>query len=1206
MNHDEVSDQLSLALDPEFEFTSDQANVMHAFHEGSGRVAVGSGAGTGKTTTLTRVVAETVVRMTSPNPGQIDTNPFDEILVTTFTRDAAGQLKTKIKQLLRDHETYGEDEFDPALWRWIETDSNISTIDSFVGDLLREIAPEAHVAPDFDVRDELETEDLLRDVVRTLREDDDYTDALETLENELDGTTPRQYLYDIHQKLREVCYRFPDPDADEGTTIFQDGIRDDIYNERDPPFSEADIRNVVSHVTGEAESSVSVPDDDGVQRGIEADYRHSMGFAAAVDDLIDAFDAEYDAITRETGQLSYQDITYIVWLYLEDDASPALTESLANRFSKIFVDEFQDTSYAQCQILNRLVEPSETGSDILVIGDVKQSIYTWRSADPEIFARILAHADTESDEPDPYLEAAGWTRTELVTNFRSHPHLVYAGNHLFDRVFRDPGMGAIGTFPIEYQPLQPHRPGQDDEAAHLHVLPLDQDTADEWRDRDPEVTAAAIRGMVDGDEVMVGDGEDERPVQAGDVTILFRRGTHMQSFRAALDDHGLDNAIVAERGLFKTEEIGFLVDVLDWFANPHSKDSLLRILRSPVTALADSTLRFLASHDWNLPRALEEWPDGSLPASDYDRLEGLVDLRGDLRWDREGSKAELIQKIIQHTGLEAILLAGDDAMQRYGNLWMLVELARDWEDEELLAYREFVDRLKRYRRMARSNDESFEVAQIADSSAEDTVKLRTVHSAKGLEFGVVVLADLLAGPGGRVQARDTVSFRDSMTGERRFALRPRPASDPVPFDDGPGSVWVQDDYRSTIWLAPDRDDQGRFQYDHPYNPAIQDEFAEFWRLLYVAFTRAEDHLLLPLGHEITHHHKWTSWAHPLIDVFQTGDGWTESGTGGTSFDLDASAMYAEDEPPATIPLDIGQLDRPDPKETAPIGLPEIETSADEPATDLSTWEGVPFAPRELSPSTLHDLVACPRRYQYRALQEVSEARGDSPPGSNAPEDHSPSYWGTVVHEAFEALHNDSHSADSDEGVSSNLDSVLDRHDGVREQLTELIGQYRESEVWNTVQNATTVLPEYELSAIHPTEPQVHISGLVDLLVQTEDGWEIIDFKTGEQPRSGSYLANQYRWQLATYAWMLNEEYDIEVTRTRLFYVQDGSVHDITTDWSDFETYLHQLSDDLKIEPEAGLPTDPDPAPSETEAPENPHTRCGSCPYKSICPVWKEK
>ena len=1204
MSPEDISEQLLLSLDPEFQFTSDQADVMYAFHEGSGRVAVGSGAGTGKTATLTRVVAETVVRMTNPDPQDIDENPFDDILVTTFTRDAAGQLKTKIKQLLRDHEKYSDTEFDSSLWRWIETDSNIATIDSFVGDLLREIAPEVCVAPSFDIRDELETEDLLRDITRTLREDDQYADALETLETELESTTPRQYLYDIHQKLREACYRFPDPDADQGTTVFQDGISEDIHSGREPPFSEADIREIVFNVTGEQQSGISVPDEETIE-GIEADYRHSLGFASAVDDLVDAFEAEYDTVTRESGQLSYQDITYIVWSYLERGDNRALTESLSARFSNIFIDEFQDTSYAQCQILSQLIEADSDGCDILVIGDVKQSIYTWRSADPEIFSRILSHAAADTDDPDPYLEAAGWTRAELVTNFRSHPHLVRAGNHLFDRIFRNPGMGAIGTFPIDYQPLQPHRTATKDKAAHLHVLPFEHENADDWRVQDPEVTSETIHGMVEGSNVTIGEGEDERPVRAGDVTLLFRRGKYMQSFRKALDEHGLDNAIVADRSLFKTLEVGFLINVLDWFANPHSKDSLLRILRSPITALSDRTLRFLASHNWNLPRALEQWSTESLSASDRARLEGLVDLRGDLRWDREGSKAQLVQKIIQHTGLETILLAGDDALQRYGNLWMLIEVVRDWEDEELLAYREFVNRLKRYREMAQNDNETFEVAQIADDSAENTVKLRTVHSAKGLEFEVVVLPDLLAGPGGRVQSRDTVNYRAPESGERKLALRPRPAEEPIPYDDGPGSAWIRNNYRSTLWLAPERDGHGRFRYDHPYNPAIQDEFAEFWRLLYVAFTRAEDHLLLPLGHSISHHHEWCSWAHPLLEVFQGGAGWNVSGNEPTAFDLDASAMQADDEAPETVPLGIGLLNRHPSGDTDSLGLPDFESTSQDSTTDVSTWETVPFAPRELSASTLHDLIACPRRFQYQALQEVSEARGESPPGSNAPDGYSPSYWGTVVHEAIEALHHDHNTNDSSSNGTSSLEAVLTNHDEVRDPLSAVIDQYRASDTWEKVQAASTVLPEYELSAIHPTEPQVHLSGLVDLLIKTAEGWEIIDFKTGEQPRSLSYLANQYRWQLATYAWMLNEEYDIEVARTQLFYVQTGTVHTVSTDWSDFEGYLSELPDELTIESEEGLPVDPDPNPADTDVPSDAHTRCGSCPYTSICPAWTE-
>ncbi len=1211
MNHDELVDDLLIELEPDFRFTDDQAAVMHAYHEGTGRVCVGSGAGTGKTTTLTRVVAEAVIRLCQPNPGSVNSNPFDEILVTTFTRDAAGQLKTKIKQRLREHEENSGVELDLAIWRWIETDSNISTIDSFVGDLLQEIASEVSVAPGFDVRDEVETQELLREIVRELEQDDDYAEALELLNETLEDTTPRRYLYDIHQKLREFCYEFSDPDDELRATVFTDQMRADIYQDREPPYRAADIRDIVASVTGMSERDVTVPDDDTLSR-MDEDYHHSIAFATAVDDLIDAFEAEYDHRTRSTGALSYQDITYIVWKYLNSDKGNDLSAGLSQRFSHIFIDEFQDTSYAQCQILRHLINNEEPRTDVLVIGDVKQSIYGWRSADPDIFARILEHAEEGRAGPDEYLGATEWTRTELVTNFRSHPHLVRAGNHLFDQVFNHTGLGAIGTFPVEFSPLIPHRPPTDEEQPRLHVLPLGEVSSDEWRTRDPQQTAAVINGMLEDDSVTVGDGDGERQVRAGDVTLLFRRSTHMPEFREALNDHGLKNAVVADRGLFGTEEVGFIIDVLDWFANPHSKDSLLRILRSPVTALSDRTLRFLTSQGLNLPQAIDDWPKEELPESDKRRLEGLVDLRSDLRWDREGSKADLVQKIVQHTGLETILLAGEDALQRYGNIWMLVELAKDWEDEELLPYREFVERLKAYQSMARSGNQTFEVAQVTDDSANDTIKLRTVHSSKGLEFPVVVLADLLATPGGRPQASMDISYRDPDTGERKYALRPQPAGEPIDYDDGPGSKWVRgSQHSSTLWITTNRDNLGRFRNPHPYNPAVQDDFAEFWRLLYVAVTRASDHLLLSLGEDLpsVYHHMWSTWAHPLLDAFQASNEWSIPDDGEPEeFQLRPDAMHENDDGPFSMHLDVGLLESGERQQPTPLGLPEPPES-EQPSTEQPRAqvrdERVPFAPRRLTPSSLHDLIVCPKRYQYRALEEVSEARGQSPPGTNAPEGYSPSYWGTIVHEAFEAHHIDLRNGelDAEDGA---LSEHLERYDEIAKPIAASINTYRENGLWETVRTATTVLPEYELSAIHPAEPQVHISGIIDLLVETDDGWTIIDFKTGRPPTKGSYLADQYRSQLVTYAWLLLEEYDIEVSQAYLFYVQSGNVREYEIEPTTFSQELQQLPDQLTVETESGLPTAPEPDPETTDRDSlNLESRCGSCPYTTICPDWAE-
>jgi len=103
------------------------------------------------------------------------------------------------------------------------------------------------------------------------------------------------------------------------------------------------------------------------------------------------------------------------------------------------------------------------------------------------------------------------------------------------------------------------------------------------------------------------------------------------------------------------------------------------------------------------------------------------------------------------------------------------------------------------------------------------------------------------------------------------------------------------------------------------------------------------------------------------------------------------------------------------------------------------------------------------------------------------------------------------------------------------------------------------------------------------------------------------LARQYRWQLATYAWLLKEKYDIDVSRTRLYYAESGEFSEVSVEGHEFTSFLRELPSKLDIEPGSGLPVRPKPDPQSTrEADLEPASRCGSCPYTSICPAWTGK
>jgi len=1229
MDHDELMQHLELEVDPDvFSFTSDKADVMYAYHEGDTPVAVGAGAGTGKTTALTKAVGEAVLRQCEPSPGESERNPFDDILVMTFMRDAANELKTTIKEVLRDHQAAAGYDLETDIWRWVETESHINTINAFTMELLREVAADAHVDPGFEIRDELETQELLGEVRATLEEDEDLADALKFLEAELgdDDPSPITLIYNIHQKLREFGDDFEDP-----ATALVSRVRDDLHNGQERPLKPDNIRNIVQSLTG------NLPDPDELDSdnvaAIDATYDHNITYAEAVGDLVEAFESTYDELTRRQGLLTYTDTTYLVLQYLESEDGRDFVNSLRTRFSHVFVDEFQDTSYAQCRILSHVLGTHEEDTPaerpkLMIIGDIKQAIYGWRSADPAIFAEILQRGGTAED-PDPYLGIATWTVQDLSSNFRSHPHLVRAANGLFDDVFNHPGRGAISDFTVPYHDLNPALADDDEDSdsseadsdtdtadPHLHVLPLGADTADGWRRAEPDQIASTIRGVVDDGTLTIEEDGEERPIQPGDVTMLFRASSRFREFRDALDRYGLQNAVVAESGLFSADEVSFVIDVLDWFANPHSKDSLLRILRSPVTALDDRTLRFIASKGHDPTRALDEWPDGRLPSGDKKRLSTLVDLRSDLRWDREDSKATLIQKIIQHTGIETVLLTGSDPRKRYGNLSMLVEVVRDWEEDELLPYREFVDRLKEYRQMARSGSEQFEVAQVADESAAETVKLRTVHSAKGLEFNLVVIADMMQGDFASPLSDKFVPVEDD-NGERSIALQPREYEQQISFNTGPGSTWITNDDTSTLWLSESRDNAGALQYPHPYNTALTGQFAEYWRLLYVASTRAADHLVLPLGDDYHGSKKW-SWGAAMLDHFQPDAGWPDAG----DETVDAEWLqhtgirrHQDDSGPASIPVSCGEFPTADELAASPIGIDLFESDTERSdadgtseADDTGEWEGVGFAPRTLRPSTLYHLINCPRRYQYRALQDITDSHGESPEGTNNPPGISASVWGTMVHDALEDYHKDLR-----EGVLNDPESRFeqrladDLNDDAAERIRGIVETYQTTtQTGDEIVSADPLLPEYHLSAQHPSEPTVHISGYVDLLYQTDGEWHIADFKTGDPPDEDADLLSQYRWQLATYVWLLKEEYGIEVADARLVYVNSGDEKSLDLEWDLLSDYLRKLPDRLEIESEGGLPLKPSPDPA-TNAPDSLplDSRCGACPYTEICPVWQD-
>ncbi len=1233
----------------------DQRAVLASYFNGTGRVVVDASAGTGKTSTLVLTAAETIVRQATETD-----NPLSEMLVTTFGRDAAAELKTRLKTLLRHHIDNGGD-LPQAVFRWIETESNIQTLDAVFADLLGEIAVEVRVPPDFSVDDRLELQRIREAVFEDLR--GEYRSEFRTLDDAYPAEVWREYPPDSVEAMvstaQQKCREFGISTADAAESLREslavghggegDGWFDGVTGETAgpdsvPPETVDGVTAILRTVVGEdAELNADSP---AAAQQLLAHVRETyFATEAAIDafaTLLTAYEREYDRRTRRAGQFTFTDVSHLLGSYLDDcEPTDPFRQTLGERFDHVFVDEFQDTSAVQCSVLRRLVDAesgaSESGrngtTNLFLIGDSKQAIYEWRSADPALFAEIIE--TTKAAAPDsasiPHLDVDDVRYHALTTVFRHHPDIAAAANHVFQRLLEDDGRGGIGDYTPSYVPVEPHgSPWEVDadadtddphpDESHIHVLNVDAASnddltsyiaADEWAsaeaDRIGETIAAITDPAADDPPVTIQADETGEPRQPtpGDITLLFRSTRQMKRYATVLrKEYDIPAEAAATGDLFAQPEIELLVDVLSWIATPYAEAELRRLLRSPLVAVSDETIRALVASDIDPETLVDSWPD-HLPTGDRHRLAGLLSLREDLQWDREGSKTALIHRLLQHSGLDAVLLSDTDALRRYGNVWLFVELVDDWEVDELLSYREFRSRLRQLRAATDSTDPQFPVADLTDGETSDAVTLTTVHRAKGQEYPIVFLCDLAK------QSTFPRLQHDRLLASRRygFALRPRPGETPSP--DGVGfptpdtdrdqAVWFNDDFETTaypdatgpIWLSDARAADGTFRYPNPLNAHLAAREAEFWRLAYVAFTRAKDHVLLgltSLDETETDYYddaRWSTWLAGFNETLEPTAGWNAlaghtlsrefSWRAETGTTISQRVSVGVDELPSHSPEPTGSVDLGD-------ELHRLDDSGD-------GVDHPPYWPRTVSASSLTDLDDCPRDFQYRHVQDIEppeqaagSARQPEEPtqSTRTPGSLAPTEWGDIVHRLIELRLDDPDRADRySQAQPTAVRDVLTRVDSAVDASSIVEHCRAEGSAW---------VAEYDLSHLVSTAGQeLRVTGTVDLLYRFDGRWHLVDWKTGRRPADGA--AAEHIQQLSVYAWLLDRQFGIAVDTATVGYIDpDGEpvlapvdvTADLDTAWVD--RVVGDASEAVAIGSTDGLETRPDP---ET---------CGRCPY----------
>jgi ATP-dependent helicase/nuclease subunit A len=1166
----------------------DQEAVMDAYLAPGGRVSVGAGAGTGKTFTLILTLAEQVLRLLQGKGS--DYNPMKRILVVSFGKEASRQLKTKIKGNLREHESIAGP-LPESIWRFIESESNIQTIDSFLQGLLREVAVEAGVNPAFEVPNQLDQEQLVDDVLASVLQLQGMRDAWQRLDRafpamdflEYPPEGLRQMIWNTHQKMREFCL-----DAPTVNVMLTDNLEKVVHQGTVPPFTFASINAIANSLSAGTFRIVTTSGSEpALIRHAEEVYATSKQLAVDFGDLLVAFDKAYDTASRRDGKLTYNDMAYLVWKYTYTSSDSKWTSSLAGRFDHILVDEFQDTNHVQYQMLRSLVRNSPSKNNLMFIGDVKQSIYKWRSAEPKIFIELIE--DIRAHRNLGKLD--GTVYRPLTSNFRSNESLITAFNGMFDELFRDPARGGVADS-ILYEPLAHKRVDvEDKEHPKVHVLINGGSNQDAWVPQEAAAFTSAIHGMTQqNSQIKVYDSEKRelRPPLPGEIALLFRRTTNIPIYANSLRAAGISCALQTDVSLFGEPEISLVIDFLNWLANPDSRESVTRILRSPVVSLSDKTLRYLASKSFRLASAFRSWsPALGLPPEDKERLQDLLEFKDDLRWDREGPKSALISKIIAHGRLDSIILGSDEGVQAQANLWLLGEVVSSWEEDELMSYQDFVERLIELRERARDGrEDDYSRAVLADQSTKGSVKIMTVHASKGLEFPVVFIPETIVTTNEHLLRNERIA----RTRDGGMILRPRgntflPGNVRIVGPNPRSPIrWVSRGSENSItWLDPIRDrTNGNIIAASPVNGRVRDQVAEFWRLFYVACTRAKDHLVFSVSnHNSWNRFQWTSWMGFIRASLQL-----QNIPAGAVNQVHAVEKYS-----LTVAVGINDLPQAPARQPAPFTTIPTPTGA-----ALSyTGGGGTFIPATLDPSTFQILVECPRRYQYQVLWGMSglrevlipaSFRGSKPPGQLRPNE-----WGTLVHKALQTR-----DFANVQTLDTDYNNFLNAKPSEKNELISAIANFERLGVGKSFIAALKLGKQFmkELSlqsVVRVTSGNllIPVDGKADLLFQdANDKWTLVDYKTEEKPPAGSYRERLYAGQIQAYVWLIDKACGIKVERAYLAYVHPYSDEvAIPPNPTHFETQVGTLVPNLKIDPARGL---------EAKPSYDPTGPCNSCPF----------
>ena len=837
---------------------------------------------------------------------------------------------------------------------------------------------------------------------------------------------------------------------------------------------------------------------------VMTDLTQSASAARGLIRLVEQFGAAYGRLKRGRRILDFSDLehrTLDLFRGKKRSGPTAAALEIGDRFREIMVDEYQDSNGVQDAIFSALTAKRQ---NLFMVGDVKQSIYQFRLADPGIFLDKYS-AYVPADEARP-----GQGRKVLLSsNFRSGGGVIDGVNFVFENCMTEKVGGILYGEGEALKEGIPHIPLPEPEM-ELHAIQVQEETYAE----EAAFVADHIADLLDGTHY-IRNGEQLRPVTADDIVILLRSpGSVGMEYQYALESRGIRCASGTGMDLLLTEEVGTLRSILQVISNPRQDIPLIAALASPVFGFSADELATIRGKD--LRNCFYE----AMGKCDDPKVVHFLTMLAEFRKSAAmESLPELLERIFNSTRLDSVYTAMDGGTTRRTNLQTFYQLAVNFASLgscDLDHFLEQLDMLEEKGLMA------------AEQASGGCVRIMSIHKSKGLEFPVVYLCGL-------ARRFNQESLRAPVLCHKTLGL---------------GLSCV--------------DSENRVRYPNLSKNAIlkmveNDSLSEEMRVLYVAMTRARDRLIMTYasqslekdltdialrsdisGQELMTKYvscpgDWVLYAAmkrmEAGELFAIGGRVKETVSVGTPWRIVVhDSVEVEPEDPPLVEEEM-------PVERAPVfftlpGIYEHAEATTMPSKLTATQQKGRLKDQEAAEDTKTPAVV------HRSWRAPS-FRDNTKQGKTV---------GSAIHAVLQYLRYDA--CTDKAAVEQEIQRLVQERYVTEEQGkladAERIARFFASDMGTKLRTSSQVLREFKFSILDDAQKyakglageQVLLQGVVDCALVEEDGITIVDFKTDRvTEETVANAAAGYYPQVEIYADALARIYGLPIKAKMLYFFQ---------------------------------------------------------------------